>query len=192
MVLSLQSSTKSSGPSSWRPARSEIEPAPLSIRLHEMIELRPFASDQKLGRSIIKTRALQLPDGGAQFENLGAQPQDPVSVRVVIHGAPSKISAPSARALGNTGCLHETKAHAVADVRQDIGTAGGLPFPDQQVDLSAQIHLRQGLFGAIAIAVDGSAHGRLDVGHLQPQGADFTSNFINSVVHGLLEQNKNI
>ncbi|UCF55105.1 MAG: hypothetical protein JSV48_13625, partial [Bradyrhizobium sp.] len=26
----------------------------------------------------------------------------------------------------------------------------------------------------------------------QPQGTDFTSNSINSVVHGLLEQNKNI
>src|SRR3954466_11556071 len=34
------------------------------------------------------------------------------------------------------------------------------------------------------------AHRRLDIGHLQPQDADF--NFINSVVHDLLEQNKNI
>jgi len=53
-------------------------------------------------------------------------------------------------------------------------------------------NLRQGLFGAVAVAVDEVAHTRLDIGHLQPQGADFTSNFINSVVHGLLEQNKNI
>jgi hypothetical protein len=57
---------------SLRPARSKVEPAARSIRLHEMLELRPLASDQKLGRSIIETRALQLPDGRAQFENLGA------------------------------------------------------------------------------------------------------------------------
>ncbi|WP_339038020.1 hypothetical protein WHZ78_09085 [Bradyrhizobium symbiodeficiens] len=123
-----------------------------------MLELRPLASEQKLGRSIIETGTLQLPDGGAQFENLGAQPQDPVSVRVLFHGALSKVSAPSVRARGIAGCLYKTKAHPVADVRQDTAAAGGLPFADQQVDLPAQIHLRQGLPGAIAIAVDELAH----------------------------------
>ncbi|MCK1737950.1 hypothetical protein IVA79_29170 [Bradyrhizobium sp. 138] len=157
-----------------------------------MLELRPLASDQKLGRRIIETRALQLPDGRAQFENLGAQPQDPVSVRVFLHGAPSRHSAPCVRALGTADYLHGTKAHPTADVGQDITAAGSLPFADQQIDFPAQIHLHQGLRGAIAIAVDTIAHGGLDVGHFQPQGADFTSNFINSVVHGFLEQNKNI
>ncbi|QIO99138.1 hypothetical protein HAU86_04680 [Bradyrhizobium symbiodeficiens] len=157
-----------------------------------MLELRPLASEQKLGRSIIETGTLQLPDGRAQFENLGAQPQDPVSVRVFLHGALPKGSALGARALGIAGCLYKTKAHPVADVRQDTAAAGSLPFADQQVDLPAQIHLSQGLPGAIAIAVDELAHQGLDAGHFEPQGADFTSNFINSVVHGLLEQNKNI
>ncbi|WP_158537657.1 hypothetical protein [Bradyrhizobium sp. MOS003] len=145
-----------------------------------------------MSRSIIETGTLQLPDGRAQFENLGAQPQDPVSVRVLFHGAPSKVSAPGARALGIAGCLYKTKARPVADVWQHTAAAGSLPFADQQVDLPAQIHLHQGLLGAIAIAIDEIAHRGLDAGHFKPQGADFTSNFINSVVHGLLEQNKNI
>ncbi|WP_164937584.1 hypothetical protein [Bradyrhizobium guangxiense] len=58
-----------------------------SIRLHEMLELRPLASDQDLGRSVLETRALQLPDGRPQFENLGASPQDSVSFRVLLHSA---------------------------------------------------------------------------------------------------------
>ncbi|WP_157783751.1 hypothetical protein, partial [Bradyrhizobium liaoningense] len=59
-------------------------------------------------------------------------------------------------------------------------------------DSPPQIHLRQGPFRAVAAALDEIAHRRLDVGHFEPQDSDFTSNFINSVVHGLLEQNKNI
>jgi hypothetical protein len=35
-------------------------------------------------------------------------------------------------------------------------------------------------------------HSRLRIGHLEPQCADFPANFINSVVHGLLEQKENI
>lgn len=38
-----------------------------------MLELRALARDQELGGSIIEACALQLPDGGAEFENLGAQ-----------------------------------------------------------------------------------------------------------------------
>ena len=60
------------GVNSLRSARSEAEPAACRVRLHELLELRPLASDQKLGRGIIETRALQLPDGRAEFENLGA------------------------------------------------------------------------------------------------------------------------
>ncbi|MEH2492083.1 hypothetical protein V1280_008022 [Bradyrhizobium sp. AZCC 2230] len=74
----------------------------------------------------------------------------------------------------------------------NTATTSRLPFADQKIDFPAQIDLRLGPFGAVAIAIDEIADGRLDIGHLQPQGADFTSNFINSVVHGLLEQNKNI
>lgn len=47
--------------------------SPRSIRLHEMLELRALARDQELGRSIVEASALQLPDGGTEFENLGAQ-----------------------------------------------------------------------------------------------------------------------
>ncbi len=38
-----------------------------------MLELCTFACDQELRCSIIETLALQLPDGGAEFENFGAQ-----------------------------------------------------------------------------------------------------------------------
>lgn len=38
-----------------------------------MLELRSLACDQELGRCIVEACALQLPDGGAEFENLGAQ-----------------------------------------------------------------------------------------------------------------------
>lgn len=38
-----------------------------------MLELRTLACDQELGGSIVEARPLQLPDGGAEFENLGAQ-----------------------------------------------------------------------------------------------------------------------
>jgi hypothetical protein len=88
--------------------------------------------------------------------------------------------------------LQRTKTHPAADVGQHLATASRLPFADQQVDFPAQIHLRLSPFDAVAIAIDEIAHGRLDIGHFQPQRADFTPNFINSVVHGLLEQNKNI
>jgi len=50
-----------------------------------MVELRPFARNQKLGRGIVETLTLQLPDRGAQFEDLGAQLQNPVGVRVFFH-----------------------------------------------------------------------------------------------------------
>lgn len=46
---------------------------PRGIRLHEMLKLRTLACDQKLGCGIVETLALQLPDGGAEFENFGAQ-----------------------------------------------------------------------------------------------------------------------
>jgi hypothetical protein len=104
---------------------------------------------------------------------------------------PLALQLPDGRAqLENLGSRSGT--HPVADIRQNIAATCSLPFADQKIDFLAQIHLRQGLLGAVAIAVDEFSHRRLDVGHFQPQGADFTSNFINSVVHGLLEQNKNI
>lgn len=37
-----------------------------------MIELCTLARDQELGRGVVEPLALQLPDGRAQFENLGA------------------------------------------------------------------------------------------------------------------------
>jgi hypothetical protein len=58
-----------------------------------MIELRALACDQKLGRGIVEALALQLPDGRAQFENLGAQSQDPVRVRVFLHRTLPLVSA---------------------------------------------------------------------------------------------------
>jgi hypothetical protein len=43
------------------------------ISSHQMVESCSLARDQELGRGVIKPLALQLPDGRAQFENLGAQ-----------------------------------------------------------------------------------------------------------------------
>ena len=169
-----------------------LRPYACRICFHQMIELRPLARDQELGRGIVEALALQLPDGRAQFEDFGAKFQNPVGVAGLRPPRASNISAARDHACRATRLLRGTKAHPVADVRQDIAAPGRLPFADQQIDFPAQIHLRLGLFGAVAIAIDEIAHGHLDSGHLQPQGADFTSNFINSVVHDLLEQNKNI
>ena len=38
-----------------------------------MLELCTFACNQELRCCIVETLALQLPDGGAEFENFGAQ-----------------------------------------------------------------------------------------------------------------------
>jgi hypothetical protein len=51
----------------------------------KMLELRPLTRDEELGRSIIEALALQLPDGRTQFENLSAQFEHPVVVRVFLH-----------------------------------------------------------------------------------------------------------
>ena len=64
---------------------SDAKAAAFGIRLHELVELPPLACDQELRRSVVETLALQLPDRGAQFENLGAQLQDPVGIRVFVH-----------------------------------------------------------------------------------------------------------
>lgn len=47
--------------------------APCSVGFHELLELRPLACNQELGRSIIQALALQLPDRGAELEDFGAQ-----------------------------------------------------------------------------------------------------------------------
>lgn len=60
-----------------------------------------------------------------------------------------------------TGCRYRTKADPLADVRQDIAATGRLPLADQQVDFPAQIHLRQGLFCAVTVAIDEVAHRHL-------------------------------
>ncbi|WP_165405282.1 hypothetical protein [Bradyrhizobium genosp. SA-3] len=101
-----------------------------------MPELRPLACDQELGRSVVEALALQLPDGGAQFENLGAQFQDPVVVRVFLHRAAPNVSAAGQHARRLVDILHGAKTHPVADVRQDIAAPGRLPFVDEQVDFS--------------------------------------------------------
>jgi hypothetical protein len=157
-----------------------------------LLEPRTLACDQELGCGIVEALALQLPDRGAEFENLGAQLENPVRLRVFLYRALPKLSAARDHSQGFDGCLDRTQAHAVANIRQDIPATGRLPFADQQGDLPAQIHLRQRLLRAVAITIDKAADGGLDISHLQPQGTDFTSNSINSVVHGLLEQNKNI
>ncbi|MGX4806317.1 hypothetical protein [Bradyrhizobium guangdongense] len=172
---------------------SYVRAAGCGGRLHEKIEPSPLARNQELGRGIIEALALQLPDGGSQLEDLGAQLQNPVSVRsssttVALHQWSLRASAAREPALA----LQWTKTPFVANVRQHPASTRRLPFADQQAQFPAQIDLRLGTFSAVAIAIDEIAHGRLDIGHLQPQGADLASNFINSVVHGLLEQNKNI
>jgi hypothetical protein len=67
---------------------SDVRAATYGICLHEVVEPRPLARDQELGRGIVEALALQLPDRGAQFEDLGAQFQNPVGVRVFLHRVP--------------------------------------------------------------------------------------------------------
>ncbi|MET4276137.1 hypothetical protein ABIB68_004572 [Bradyrhizobium sp. F1.2.2] len=63
------------------------------IGFHQMIESRSLARDQELGRGVVEPLALQLPDRRAQFENLGAQLENPVRIRVFLHRALPKLSA---------------------------------------------------------------------------------------------------
>ena len=56
--------------------------------LDEVIEPRALSRNQQLGRGMVEALALQLPDRGAKLEDLGAQFQDPVGVRVFGHRAP--------------------------------------------------------------------------------------------------------
>ena len=141
---------------------SDVKAATRGVCLHEVIELRPLARNQELGRGIVKARALQLPDRRAQFEDFGTKLQNPVGVRVFVHGTPPTISAACDCACRPIDLLHGAQAHPITDVRQDIAAPGGLPFADQQIDFQAQIHLRLSPFGAVAIAIEEIAH-QLDV-----------------------------
>ena len=88
--------------------------------LHERFELRAFACDQKLGGGIVEAGALQLADRRAQFEDLGSQLQNPVSVRVFIHGESPKASAARDRAHQLDVLLHGADAHPLAGIGQEI------------------------------------------------------------------------
>jgi hypothetical protein len=75
---------------------------------------------------------------------------------------------------------------------QPISATGGLPLPKQHQQFGALGHQPERGFGAIEVAVDLVANGGLNLHHLSSQRTDFATNFINSVVHGLLEQKENI
>jgi hypothetical protein len=65
-------------------------------------------------------------------------------------------------------------------------------FPDQPGDLSPRRELFAGSLRTVEIGCDLVARLRLQLEHAGPQQADLAPYFINSVVHVLLEQNKNI
>jgi hypothetical protein len=72
--------------------------------------------------------------------------------------------------------------------RRPFATAGRLPFADERRHLGAHAHQPTGGFRAILVMIDQVADRGLDIRHFRPQRTDFASDFINSIVHGLLEQ----
>lgn len=75
------------------PDISGVKAAICGACLHEMIELRPLARNQELGRGIVEALTLKLSDRGAQFQDLGAQFQGPVGVRVFLHHLPPSTTS---------------------------------------------------------------------------------------------------
>ena len=78
-----------------------------------MFEQHALARDQELRCGIIEAGALQLADGRAQFKNLGSQLQNPVRVRIFLHG---EKSAARGCARKFDVLLVRTNAHALADI----------------------------------------------------------------------------
>ncbi|MGB8401559.1 hypothetical protein [Bradyrhizobium sp.] len=76
--------------------------------------------------------------------------------------------------------------------RQPIAAAGGFPFADQDHEFAAQGELAQGILRAIQTAVGLVPDRVFKILHPSTQDADLAPDFINSVVHGPLEQNENI
>ena len=73
-----------------------------------------------------------------------------------------------------------------------LAAARGFPLGNQRSQLCPHCHQAQGGFRAVEIVLDLLVHGVLDTHHVGPQNTHFAANFINSVVHGLLEQKENI
>lgn len=72
-----------------------------------------------------------------------------------------------------------------------LAAAGRLPFGHQCSELCPHGHQPERGLRAVQIVPNLVMHGVLDAHHLGPQKADFATDFINSVVHGLLEQKEN-
>jgi hypothetical protein len=89
-------------------------------------------------------------------------------------------------------CRADTQAGALTKARLQMCAACRSPFPDQPLHVAAQSEQAKRTFAAVPVERDLGMHSRLRIGHLEPQCADFPANFINSVVHGLLEQKENI
>jgi len=76
---------------------------------------------------------------------------------------------------------------AFFDGWQMLAAARGFPLGNQRSQLCPHCHQAQGGFRAVEIVLDLLVHGVLDTHHVGPQNTHFAANFINSVVHGLLE-----
>jgi hypothetical protein len=70
--------------------------------------------------------------------------------------------------------------------------AGRLPFGHQRGKPLSHTQQLERRVRAVQITADLVVHGMLDAHHLGSQNTDFAADFINSVVHGLLEQKENI
>jgi len=76
--------------------------------------------------------------------------------------------------------------------RQRLAAARCSPFGNQRSHFGSECHQSQGRFRAVQIMPDLVVHGLLDAHHFGPQIDDFAADFINSVVHGFLEQRENV
>jgi hypothetical protein len=77
-------------------------------------------------------------------------------------------------------------------IGQPVAPSSRLPFPDQAGDFPSRCELFGGRLRTVEIGPDLVAHLRFQFKHAAPQHVDLPSDFINSIVHALLEQNKNI
>jgi hypothetical protein len=75
---------------------------------------------------------------------------------------------------------------------QVLAAASRFPLGNQRRQLCSHCHQAQGGFRAVEIVPDLLVHRLLDAHHVGPQNTHFAADFINSVVHDLLEQKENI
>src|SRR6267142_6352590 len=88
------------------------------------------------------------------------------------------------------GSFHRLLAHGAVILLQPLGhgrktvaTAGGLPLTYQRCQFGPHTHQPERGFRAVQVMVDLVSNGDLFGKHLRPQGTDFATYFVNSVVH---------